>query len=83
MNFCKTESFAQNVNFYAKYVISNRPKLTVSAQNQTIESLFLPYFFLVTKSSNWGTNINKIKIRNLKIDNWCIVFRGINLCVKL
>ena len=33
----------QNVNFYAKHVIANLPKLTVSAQNQTTKGLLKIY----------------------------------------
>ena len=32
-NLCKTGSIAQNVNFYAKHLTANWPKLTVSAQS--------------------------------------------------
>jgi len=35
----KPGSIAQNVNFYAKHVIANWQKFTVSAQNQTAEGL--------------------------------------------
>ena len=39
VNLRKTESITQNVNLYSKHAIVNWPKLTVSAQNQTIEGL--------------------------------------------
>ena len=32
------------------------------------------WLLIVTKSSNWGTKINKTEIRNLKIEIWCKVF---------
>ena len=38
-NLRKPGSFAQNVNSYAKHIIANWPKLTVSAQKQTTEGL--------------------------------------------
>ena len=72
-SFAQTRKYCANVNSYAKH--ANWPKLTVSAQKQTTEGLFKNYDFvalnwllLVTKSSNWGTKINKTEIR------WCVVF---------
>ena len=79
-NLRKTGSIGQNVNFYTKHVIANLPKFTVSGQNQTTKGLLknlhtyklwvyaaLNWLLLFTKSSNWGTTINKTEMRNLKI----------------
>ena len=71
--------------FSAKHVIANWPNLTVAAQNPTTDDLLkkwtckyimilLNWFLLVTKSSNWGIKINKTEIKNLKIENWWIVY---------
>ena len=80
--------FAQNVNLYAKHVIACKltkidgfstesniwrfiPKFYIQMSN---DSAALNWILLVTKSSNWETNINKTEIRNLKIQNSSTVF---------
>ncbi len=67
----KTGSIAQNVNFYAKHVIANWPKLTVSEKLTTEGSfknlhrnkLWFCWSQLVTFSyTNGGTKIIKQKL---------------------
>ena len=85
----KTESIEQNVNFYAKNVIANQQKLSVSAQNQGLlkkwhtNKWWLCCSRLVTKSLNWGIKMNKTEIRNLKIENWCMVFLDVWILVSV
>ena len=38
------------------------------------DSAAFNWLLLISKSSNWGTQIYKTEIKNLKIENWCIDF---------
>jgi len=71
---------------YAKHVIANWPNWQFQHRIKQLKIYSKIYkhisydyavngfILLVTKSSNWETKINKTEIRNLKIENWCIVF---------
>ena len=62
----KTKGIAQNVNFYAKQVIANWPKLTFSAQNQTTEMFIKKITWKeVTNMSQYGYTFS-YKIFNSK-----------------
>ena len=87
----KTRSIAQHIDFYAKIISLYKNNFSAP---QTPESLFkvyrqkklwsLNWLLLVTKTSKWGTKINKIESRKLKIENWKLMhsfFRCLNLCV--